>query len=197
MFLRFVIILNLINLQNMKINLAIVLTSLFLLIIISCGKSSVKPSLPVNKNTVSDSNNNNATKDTIYPNASIMGKWSLMSDSFYFVDYPPFWKPYDSVYIGQPSDYYIFNTDSRLFRSENARTDTSTFQELANNQISFFNIPDYSFERDSLGYVFVAKDNLSYTITNLTDHNLTLVQNLTSNILTPEGYYANTVKLKR
>jgi hypothetical protein len=175
----------------MKRIVPIVFTAYFLFLIVSCTKEQSSRST-LNFNGVDTSINN---QDTISPTASIYGKWNLINDSLYVADAPPFFNAGDSVYVGTAADYYNFSQGISLYRRESIHTDTCSFELLPNNQVEFLNIYDYRFEEDSLGTFTTPKVSLTYTITTLTEHNLTLVANLSSAILTPEGYFANKIKL--
>jgi hypothetical protein len=175
----------------MKRIIPVLFTAYFLFLIVSCTKQQSSRST-FNFNGVDTSINN---EDTISPTASIYGKWNLISDSFYVADAPPFFNAGDSVYVGTAADYYNFTQGGNLYRRESIHTDTSSFELLPNNQVEFLNIYDYRFEQDSMGTFTILKVSLTYTITTLTEHNLTLIANLSSAILTPEGYFADKIKL--
>ena len=175
----------------MKGNISAYWLAYFIILGTSCTKEQTPRSL-LYFNGVDTSINN---QDTISPTASIYGKWHLISDSLYVVEAPPFFNADDSVYMGNTSDYYYFSQGVNLYRKEGLHADTCIFELLPNNEIEFLDIYDYRFERDSLGILTPVKTNLTYTLTTLTEHNLTLLANLSSGILTPEGYFANKIKL--
>jgi hypothetical protein len=175
----------------MKRIIPILFTAYFLFLILSCTKEQ-SPRSTLNFNGVDTSINN---EDTISLTASIYGKWNLISDFFYVADAPPFFDAGDSIYVGTAADYYNFSQGGNLYRRESIHIDTCSFELLPNNQVEVLNIYDYSFEQDSLGTFTTPKVSLTYTITTLTEHNLTLVANLSSSIATPEGYFANKIKL--
>jgi hypothetical protein len=135
--------------------------------------------------------------DTISPNASILGRWSLILDSFFLAESPPFFNGGDSLYFGASADYYDFGADSNLYRREGPHTDTCLFAVMPKYQLNFPNILDYQIAKDSLQYLITPRVNKFYTITTLTDHYLTLEPVYTSTILTPEGYLANKIRLEK
>ena len=169
----------------------IVFPAYFIFLIASCTKEQSTRST-LSFNGVDTSINN---EDTISPTASIYGKWNLISDSLYVAYAPPFFNAGDSVYLGATADYYNFTQGGDLYRRESIHADTCSFELSATNQVGFVNIYDYRFAKDSLGTFTTPKISLTYTITTLTEHNLTLVANLSSATLTPEGYFANKIKL--
>jgi hypothetical protein len=191
----------------MKRTTTIILSSLVTLLIISCHKEQGISNAIVRSTGIDSANNssnnncmdtiNNNDKDTISTTATIFGRWSIVSDCLYIADAPPFFKTSDSIYVGVAADYYDFGQDGRLYRTENNHTDTCSFEVLSGYQVEFDNVYDYSLLMDSLGILKPSKPNKTYSIINLTEHNLTLVSTLTGSILTPEGYFANTLKLKK
>jgi len=78
----------------MKIIIAVILSVDLVLLITSCHKEPLSAPHIVITGMDTNTNPDSSIKDTIDPAASIFGKWSIVSDSFYIVDAPSFWQPF-------------------------------------------------------------------------------------------------------
>lgn len=135
-------------------------------------------------------------QDTISPSATIIGTWRILKDSFYVAGNPQFYNVKDSVYFGTPADYYIFTPNGTLYIKEASTSDTIHYELLASNQVNLiFNT--YITIQDSSGNDEQVNYKKTYTITTLTSSRLTMSSNISSDILTPEGYFANRLKLEK
>jgi hypothetical protein len=133
----------------------------------------------------------NSDKDTISTSVTIVGLWHILKDSFYVVDAPPFYNPGDSIYSGVATDYYDFKSDGSLYRKVGNIADTLGYEILPNNQI------DFVYNKYIMLYDSLVKLKETYTITTLIQTNLTISTNISSDILGPEGYFANRLKLTK
>lgn len=167
------------------------LTVLFFVIMVfeSCKKDSAT----LDNNTLLIANSN---KDTISSSASIVGIWKILKDSFFVVDAPAFFKTHDSSYIGVATDYYNFRQDGSLYIKEGNVSDTLAYEILPNNQVNFI-YNTYITITDSVGNSIQTKYKKAFTITTLIETNLTMSSNISSDILSPEGYFANKLKLTK
>ncbi len=129
---------------------------------------------------------------------AIAGRWNIVTDSSFVGQSPPFFNPgAGHVYKGITSDYYDFRTDGRLYIKEGAYSDTLTYQVRPDKHITFV-YNTYLTTVDSLGNIISqVHPKKNYTITTLSANNLTMTSDLTSDILTPVGYFANKLMLAK
>lgn len=132
-------------------------------------------------------------------NASIIvGKWSIVKDSSFVAQAPPFFNAVPgNIYFGVVGDYYNFTTEGKLYIKEGAYADTLSYSLSPNNQVEFI-YNSYNLEVDSTGNIISQnRRKKSYTIEALSANQLTMTSNLNGDILTPVGYFANMLTLKR
>jgi hypothetical protein len=190
----FVSALNLFKPHKMRQSISLVGLIIFAILTLAhCKKGALTVSKVNNSDSlaiIASSNN-----DTISPYATPVGVWHIIKDSFFVVQAAPFLKYKDSVYSGKATDYYDFKPDGSLYIKEGSTMDTLAYQILANNQLAFiYNY--YNIVTDSLGNIISkTKRKKTYRITALTATNLTMSSNISSDILTPVGYFANRLKL--
>lgn len=129
---------------------------------------------------------------------SIVGKWSIVKDSSFVADAPPFYNAGPgSVYTGVEGDYYDFRPDGNLYIKEGTYSDTLIYNLSPGNQLNLI-YNTYNTLTDSLGNIIAqTHPTKSYTIVTLSATNLIMSSNLTSDILTPEGYLANKLEMKK
>ena len=129
---------------------------------------------------------------------SIVGKWSIVKDFSFVADAPPFYNAGPgSIYTGVEGDYYDFRPDENLYIKEGTYSDTLTYNVSFDNQVNLI-YNTYNAVADSLGNIISQEHRTkNYTIVTLSATNLTMLSDLTSNILTPEGYLANKLDLKK
>jgi hypothetical protein len=139
----------------------------------------------------------NSDQNIISPYVPVVGEWRLLKDSLYVVGAPPFFRTSDSVYFGEAADYYNFKGDGSLLIKERNQFDTLAYELLPNNQVNFiYNY--YITVADSLSNIISrTKYKKTFTITTLTQTNLTMSTDLSSDILGPEGYFAERLKLAK
>ena len=129
---------------------------------------------------------------------SIVGKWSIVKDSTFLAGVPPFFNAGPGrAYIGVEGDYYDFRPDGNLYIKEDTYSDTLTYNVSSGNQLNLI-YSSYNTVSDSLGNIISqTHPTKSYTLVTLSATNLTMSSNLTSNILTPVGYLANRLEMKK
>ena len=137
-----------------------------------------------------------ACKKTTIP--EVVGKWSIEKDSTYIAEAPPFFNAGPGgIYTGVNGDYYDFRPDGKLYIKEGTYSDTLTYNVSSGNQVNLV-YNTYNTVSDSLGNIISqTHPTKSYTIVTLSTTYLTMISKLTSDILTPEGYMANKLELKK
>ena len=72
-------------------------------------------------------------KDSADSNATILGKWNIVTDSTYATVGCCY--EYKKFYAGKPNDYFDFRNDGKLYIKENTTLDTANYQLTANSKI--------------------------------------------------------------
>jgi hypothetical protein len=130
---------------------------------------------------------------------SIVGKWHIVKDSSFLANSLPFYNagPGRIYYTGLGDDYYDFKPDGNLYIKEGTYSDTLTYNVSSGDQVNLI-YSTYNIVSDSFGNIISqTHPTKSYTIVTLSATNLTMSSNLISNILTPVGYLANKLELKK
>jgi len=129
---------------------------------------------------------------------SINGKWSIVKDFSFIADAPPFFNAGPgSIYTGVEGDFYDFRPDGSLYIKEGAYSDTLTFNVFSFNKVTLI-YNTYLTTVDSLGNIISQEHPRKYySIVTLSPTNLTMSSDLTPDILTPVGYFANKIELKK
>ena len=121
---------------------------LLLVVIVSCKKTQVKPSSP-----------------------GFTGRWSLVKDSSIFE--PSGSQPENSIYAGNPADYFDFRANGMMQWSEKAMgSDSGSYAMHAGNIVSLSYFPKSS--------PYYSDDTtVPFTITSLTAHEMILTDSPT------------------
>jgi len=129
---------------------------------------------------------------------SIVGKWNIVKDSSYVSGAPPFFNAgTGGAYMGVAGDYYDFKQNGTLYIKEGSYADTVIFSVSFNNQLTLTS-NSYNYVADSLGNIIGrTHPTKSYSISSISATHVELTSILKSNILTPIGYLANKVDLKK
>lgn len=118
---------------------------------------------------------------------SIVGNWSLVSDSTYInFGVGNFDTTYYHVYKGLSADHFNFTENGKLYVQDGDLTDTANYT-ITGQKLSLV----YTYY--SAGGVTITGNVGGYTISGLTYRSLIL----TSDLLTPEGPIDETITLKR
>ncbi len=75
-------------------------------------------------------------KDSADSNATIIGKWNIVTDSTYFKGGCCYENKV--YYIGKPGDYFDFRNDGKFYSKEGTTLDTATYQLTSNSTILIF-----------------------------------------------------------
>lgn len=145
-------------------------------------------------------------KKTSIQTNQLLGQWSIVNDSTSTDDFCSGCFN-GSNYIGKESDYYTFNNDATLYIEESGATDTATYTIMTNNQINIAanyavnggGVFDYSlFRTGGLLPLSYSIKNLIYSISNMTEHTLTLYTSGTATMTgEPAIKYIEIINLKR
>jgi hypothetical protein len=118
--------------------------------------------------------------------ASLTGTWKLVSDSSSIAGGGPI-KGGGQTYLGTPADHYTFTTNGMMYANDGAEVDTAAYT-LGRDSVLQLN---YSYRR--VGDVTIQGSVASFKVTTLQPHAAVL----TDRGLTPEGWYARIITLKR
>jgi hypothetical protein len=121
--------------------------------------------------------------------STITGNWRVISDSTYNSGIGPTSPASSQVYRGSSADYFKFTADGKLYINEvNIKVVTADYSLTISNQLNltYLSIVDH-------GATVSGGGSATYHIVLLTSHNLTLYNSL----LTPGGYFTETVKLAK
>ena len=131
------------------------------------------------------------------PSYQITGKWQIIKDSSYVEPASAFNTVQGPGYTGTAGDYYDFKPGGSLYIKEGSYTDTLTYSTRAGGEV-VFNYNTYNNVVDALGNIISRTHRTkSYSITALSATKLILTSKLTTGILTPVGYLANTILLEK
>ena len=75
-------------------------------------------------------------KDSSNSNATIFGKWNIVTDSTYFRSGCCYEQKV--YYAGKPGDYFDFRNDGKFYSKESTTLDTATYQLTSNSTILIF-----------------------------------------------------------
>jgi len=145
-------------------------------------------------------------KKTSIQTNQLAGKWNIVNDSS-STDQSCNSCFNGSNYLGKESDYYIFTNNATLYIEEGGAIDTATYTIMANNRINIATnyavngggVFDYSLLLTGglLPLSYPIK-NLTYSISNITEHTLTLYTSGTATLTgEPPIKYIQIINLKR
>jgi hypothetical protein len=152
-----------------------IVPSIFVLVIalalFSCGKGSTNDNGP----------------------SSIVGNWSIVSDSSYTTGIGAYGSPSGSKYIGTAADHYDFTSDGKLTIHEgNIMTGTASYT-VGPDTITKLKRVNIKFSNLTYDGSMLTNASKSFDISSLTSNSMVL----SSSLLSPGGAFYETVILKK